>query len=350
MNSGRRVLHIDDDVALARLVARALGRRGYQVENAATGAAGLDRIAEGGIDVVVLDHFLAGEIGLGVLKTLNAQAGAPPVVYVTGSTETTVAVEALKAGAADYVLKSVDEEFLVLLESAIEQAVEKGRLQREKEKAEQEVRAARDRAELLLAEVNHRVSNSLSLVAALVRLQSSAVRDATARDALTETQARLAAIAGLHRRLYTSDDVRLVELDSYLEGLVGELDASMKEAGHRARIVHRLEPFSVLTDRAVSVGMIVTELVTNACKYAYAPDQSGEVRVVLERADGGTILAVEDDGVGWDGKGKPKGTGLGSRIVQAMATNLNTAITYDGGKPGTRAWLKLDDTQAPTTG
>lgn len=341
MNTGLRVLHIDDDLALARLVQRALERRGYTVENASTGAAGLERVAQGGIDVVVLDHYLGGETGLSILKELHARPEAPAVVYVTGSTETLVAVEALKSGAFDYVSKTVSDEFIVLLENAIQQAAEKARLRREKEKAEQEVRAARDRAELLLAEVNHRVSNSLSLVAALVRLQSGAVTDARARDALTETQARLTAIAGLHRRLYTSDDIRLVELDSYLEGLVSELDASMKEAGHGASINHSLEPFTVPTDRAVSVGMIVTELVTNACKYAYSPERPGQVRVVLRRVGDDMLLSVEDDGVGWDGQGKPKGTGLGTRIVQAMATNLNTTINYDAGQ-GTRAWLKLD--------
>src|SRR5690606_30542774 len=118
--------------------------------------------------------------------------------------ETAIAVEALKSGAADYVHKSVDEDFFVLLASAIDQAVEQSRLREAKEAAEREVREARDRAELLLAEVNHRVANSLALVASLVRLQSSSVSDPTAKDALSETEARITAIAGLHRRLYTS--------------------------------------------------------------------------------------------------------------------------------------------------
>ncbi len=329
-NSGVRVLHIDDDEALGHLVARALGRRGYAVENRPTAEAGLARIAEGGIDAVVLDHYLASGTGFAVLERLAGMPNPPPAVYVTATADTQIAVEALKAGAADYVHKSVDEGFVTLLVSAIDQAVEKARLKREKERAEQEVRDARDRAELLLAEVNHRVANSLALVASLVRMQASAVSDPTARDALAETQARISAIAGLHRKLYTSEDVRTVALDSYLTALMAELDTSMKAAGHRPRMRLDLTPFRLPTDRAISVGLLVTELVTNAYKYAYADREPGEVRLLLQARDeeGAAWLAVEDDGVGWDGTGAPQGTGLGMRIVRAMAQTLGTDVSY----------------------
>lgn len=342
-----RVLHIDDDDALARLIQRVLGRAGYQVENAATGEAGLARIREGGIDAVVLDHYLGGETGLRILQCLAGIPDAPPVVYVTGSTEPMVAVEALKAGAADYVLKTAGEDFPLLLESAIALAMKKAGLQREKDRAEREVREARDRAELLLAEVNHRVSNSLALVAALVRMQISAVSDQTARDALAETQARLSAIADLHRRLYTSDDIGHVDLNAYLGTVVGTLEASMKAAGHLPRVRHALAPFRIATDKAVSVGMIVTELVTNACKYAYPGGETGEVRVLLQVKDGvQAVLTVEDDGVGLPEGDAPKGTGLGTRIVQAMATSLGTSINYGSEGRGTRAWIVIDISDA----
>ena len=86
-------------------------------------------------------------------------------MYVTAAAEPTVAVAALKSGATDYVLKTVGEEFFELLGTAIDQAIEKARLRRERDRAEREVREARDRAEALLHEVNHRVANSLALVA-----------------------------------------------------------------------------------------------------------------------------------------------------------------------------------------
>lgn len=337
-----RVLYIDDDPALARLVQKYLQRRGFVVEHSSDIDHGMARIEATAIDVVVLDHYLASGTGLDVLQALKQRASAPPVVYVTGSSEATIAVDALKAGAADYVLKSVGDEFFVLLSSAIDQSLEKARLQREKEHAEKDVRDARDRAEILLAEVNHRVANSLALVAALVRMQASAVSEPKAKDALAETQARISAIAGLHRRLYTSEDVTMVDLDAYISTLIKELDGSMKAAGHASRIRADLDSLTVPTDKAVSIGMIVTELVTNAYKYAYPGDTKGEVRVLIRREGSDmAVLRVEDDGVGWNGQGKPKGTGLGTRIVKAMATNLNTSIVYGDGVGGTRLSMEL---------
>ena len=229
-----RVLYIDDDPGLARLVQRTLGRKGYVVENVATSEDGFSRLAQGGIDVIALDHFLPTGTGLDFLAELKKHEAAPPVVYVTAAGETTVAVAALKAGAADYVAKTVGDEFLELLASAIGQAMEKAKLEREKDRAEREVREARDRAEVLLHEVNHRVANSLALVAALVGMQAKSITEPAVKNALGEIQGRISAIAGVHRRLYTSQDVRSVEISDYLGSLLQDIEATLKEAGHKA--------------------------------------------------------------------------------------------------------------------
>lgn len=338
-----RVLYVDDDPALARLVERRLSRRGYAVEHAPTSEEGLERVRQGGIDVIALDHYLPGCTGLDLLAALAAIPDPPPVVYVTGSAETAVAVAALKAGAFDYVPKTVTDEFQELLVEAIEQALDKARLKRERDRAEREMRAAKERAEVLLGEVNHRVANSLALVASMVGMQARTSTEPTVREALSEMQARISAIAGIHRRLYTSDDVRFVDLGDYLTSLIDDLKVSMRNLGRGARVLVEVENLRVPTDKAVSLGVILAELVTNAFKYAYPDRHDGEVRVRLAAvAAGRAQLSVEDDGVGWTGEGKIQGTGLGSRIVKAMAASLASAVQYERLPVGTRASLTFD--------
>jgi two-component sensor histidine kinase/CHASE3 domain sensor protein len=198
---------------------------------------------------------------------------------------------------------------------------------------------ARDRAEVLLAEVNHRVANSLALVASLVKLQSKAVRDEAAKEALDETQGRIYAISLVHKRLYTSGDVRFVALDEYLSSLLEHLETSMRAEGHGASLRYEIEPLKLPTDASINLGVVVTEWVTNAFKYAY-PDHPGEVRVLLKAAlQGRAELVVEDDGVGRSSDTSVKGTGLGTRIVNAMASTMSAEIRYLAREPGTAASL-----------
>jgi two-component sensor histidine kinase len=338
-----RILYIDDDPGLARLVRRTCEARGYVVEHALSGDAGLERLKLGGIDLVALDHHMPGHTGLEVLPRIKALENPPPVVYVTGSEDSRVAVAALKAGAVDYVWKDVQGHFRDLLAEAIGGALEQDRLRRAKDEADREVREARDRAQLLLQEVNHRVANSLALVSALARMQANFVVDPAAKTALEEMQARIAAIAGVHRRLYTSHDVQVVEIGSYLGSLVEELEASMKATGRDHAIgLEAGAEIQVPTDKAVSIGVIVTELVTNAYKYAYPAGVTGDIRVTVRRAEDGVIsLSVEDDGIGLSADGEVRGSGLGSRIVKAMATSLQSPVDYEDAPRGTRVRLRF---------
>jgi PAS domain S-box-containing protein len=133
-----RILYIDDDPGLCRLVQKDLERQGYVVEIATDGASGLVRIAQGGIDVVALDHYMPNQDGLETLASIRDLAEPPPVIYVTAMQEGRVAVAALKAGAADYVAKDIQGEFLPLLQRAIDAALDAVMLRRAKEAAEAE--------------------------------------------------------------------------------------------------------------------------------------------------------------------------------------------------------------------
>ena len=197
---------------------------------------------------------------------------------------------------------------------------------------------ARDRAEILRSEVNHRVGNSLALVSSLVNLQSRTLDDEGAKYALAEIQDRIFAISLVHKQLYTSGDVRTVALKEYLSALLGNLRSSLRSNGHGVNLSFEIDAVDLDTDASVNLGVIITELVTNAFKYAY-PDRAGEIRVRLRRLISDVELVVEDDGIGMPEGGTAIGPGGGTRIINALCASLGSQIKFRRRDPGTAASL-----------
>jgi len=340
------LLYIDDDEALARLVDRGLTRRGFHVVHAPSGAEGLARLKQGDIDVVALDQYMPDLDGLETLARIMAVPGAPPVVFVTASQDSTIAVTALKAGAADYLVKDIHGAFIPLLQVAAEGALRQSRLQKARDEAEAEVLASRDRfaalaaeREMLLREVNHRVGNSLQIIASLLHLQASSSTQEDVKAALTNAMGRVAAVAQVHRRLYTSHDLKSVLLNQYLDALLDDLRRSA-EGNRMSRLTLKAVQVEIDPDRAVAIGIIVNELVMNAVKYAY-PDQAGPIHVEVG-ADGDELtLSIADNGVGQSAKSDPRSTGMGQRIVSAMATKLEASVERDPNHDGTKIVLRF---------
>lgn len=199
---------------------------------------------------------------------------------------------------------------------------------------------ARDRAEVLLTEVNHRVANNLSFVSALIRLQRQAIPDKVAKEALDETSARIQAVAEIHKHLYTSGDVTSVAMDTYMTALLDQLEQTLTSGGFGATIKHDIEPVRVPTNAIISLGVVVTEWVTNAVKYAYE-GQPGEVRVLARKQDDKLLVAVQDDGIGMSAGTPARGTGVGSKIVTTIARSLKAEVDYSNRSPGTEARLVM---------
>jgi two-component sensor histidine kinase/CheY-like chemotaxis protein len=334
-----RILYIDDDEGLRRLVSRALQRRGFAVDCATDGLEGVTMAAEHRYDMVAVDHYMPGQDGLTTLQQICTLPEPPPVIYVSGSEESRVAVAALKAGAIDYVVKTVGEEFFDLLARAIEQGIIRVRMIAEKALAEERLRESNERLHAMLDEVNHRVANSLQLVSAFVHMQARSVQNEEARTALGDTQRRIAAIAQVHRRLYTGNSVNKVDMAEYLDSLLSELEETWSTPDAPRSLTLSAEPIALSTDKAVAVGVIVNELVSNACKYAYGATEGGGIRVALKGEGDKFMLSVEDDGCGMPANGAIKGTGLGSKLVGAMAATLKSSVDYDTTYKGVRATL-----------
>ena len=346
------VLYIDDDEALARLVTRGLTRSGFNVVHAASGIQGLERLAQGGIDVIALDQYMPGLDGLETLERILAIAHAPPVVFVTASQDSAIAVTALKAGALDYLVKDVQGDFIPLLQVAVNGALRQARMQKARDDAEAEVHASRDRyaalaaeREMLLREVNHRVGNSLQIIASLLHLQANSSTQDDVKAALTNAMGRVAAVAQVHRRLYTSHDLKSVLLNQYLEALLEDLRRSA-EGNKMSRLTLKAEQVEIDPDRAVAIGIIVNELVMNAVKYAY-PDGAGPIHVTLTAQGDDITMSITDDGVGLNVKIDPRSTGMGQRIVSAMATKLDATVERDPSHPGTRILMRFGRVNKP---
>jgi two-component sensor histidine kinase len=348
-----RVLYIDDDQGLCHVVKRDLERNGYSMDMAHDGTSGLATIEAERYDAIILDHHMPGLDGLSILGEIAKLDDPPPVVYVTGEAESKVAVAALKAGAEDYVVKEASADFLPLLRAGVAGAIQQREIRRAHAAAEAEVHAARDRfenlakeREVLIREINHRIGNSLQLVNAFLRLQAGAASQPETKTALSNAQVRVNAIGHVHRQLYTGSDVREIDLGRYLEDLVIDLRKALgTEAG--AHLSVAAEAIHTTTDRAVSIGMMVTELVLNATKYAYPQDQHGQVRVICRATAGGLELIVEDDGIGMDAAAPAKGGGLGQKIVGMMSAKLKAETSRDPAHKGVRMVIRIPD--APPT-
>jgi chemotaxis family two-component system sensor kinase Cph1 len=189
--------------------------------------------------------------------------------------------------------------------------------------------------EFLIGEVNHRVQNSLQLVASYLSLQSRSSDDPNLQSALGEARKRLSAVALVHRRLYRGDQIGVVDLARYIEELCADT-FSFKGKDWKQHLNLELAPVLVSTDRAVTLGLVLTELMINANKHAYG-GQEGPIAVELLEDRTHLQLIVSDRG---SGKLATDG-GFGSRMVEGLVRQIGGELTYSDNAPGLRTTLKL---------
>ena len=167
------------------------------------------------------------------------------------------------------------------------------RLQRRQDEDGAAKLAERD---LLLRELEHRMKNNFQTVASLIELQLRRANDEPAKLALREALNRVISISNAHRNLYAASDERAVNMGVYLKDLCANL-ADALFLGELVRLECRVEAGALDRDRAVAIGLIVNELVTNAAKHAFADGRPGQIRVAFARQPSGYIAwTVEDDG------------------------------------------------------
>ncbi|WP_198174894.1 sensor histidine kinase [Spirosoma arboris] len=204
-------------------------------------------------------------------------------------------------------------------------------------------RISRQNAELV-KEQNHRVKNNLQVVSSLLSLQSNRLDDETARTAVGESQMRVETMAILHRRLYDSDALAQVNLQEYIPELV---DIVLQTYGNiHIQPLYDIELIELSADRALALGLLLNELTTNACKYAFPSHSDPVFRISCQHKNNQIKLCVADNGAGFapplltDLSSKSQ-LSFGMRLIQMQVEQLRGSYQFTN-SGGTLFTLKFN--------
>ena len=216
---------------------------------------------------------------------------------------------------------------------AIDDVTERVRLEREHA-------VAHERIGLLLQELTHRVKNNLQLIAAMISIEARSHKSGEGKAALERVSHRITALGHLYSKLSKADTLEAVDSATYLDELCRDLIASVQKEGDTSiGLKTDIDSELLSTDRAILIGLIVNELVTNAAKYAFFSETKGTIEVTLKRVPGELRLTVADDGQGVDPRRLD--SGLGGRLVESFAKQLGGHVERESDSQGTTVRLIL---------
>jgi two-component sensor histidine kinase len=218
----------------------------------------------------------------------------------------------------------------------------------ERQRYERNLKAALEHQQVLVKEINHRVKNSLQLVASMLNLCAGAQDDSTVNQVLGDASARIGAISRAHDRLYRGSDVARIELQAYLSDICRDLTDATPDC---PVIFESKGPISMATDRAIRLALLVTELVTNAAKHACSEAGKGKVSVHLSRMDETNArVSVSDDGVGLPADFTlEQPSGFGTRLIKILAEQMGAQILVERPQRGSAfvVTMALDPDSGP---
>ncbi|AWN36207.1 sensor histidine kinase [Methylobacterium radiodurans] len=206
-----------------------------------------------------------------------------------------------------------------------------------------EARLLERHRDLLAAELAHRIKNSLQIITSFVSYEIRRAAEPCIAG-YQAMQARIGAVAGLYDVISRSASLGPVPVMPYLEGIAGSLRSSLLGTESGVRIEVQAEPLAIVADHAVTIGLIVNELATNAVKYAF-PGGRGRIALGVGRRDGEVVLTVADDGVGLAATaGSGPASGKGSRFVEAFVRQVGGILATASCKAGTTYTIRLPTT------
>jgi len=220
----------------------------------------------------------------------------------------------------------------------------------ERKAMEEQIRRSLKEKEMLLREIHHRVKNNMQIISTLLKLQLKNAEDATTRALFRESQNRILSMAMIHEKLYQSEGLHKIDLNDYINDLAHEVRASFGEISKRVDLKVEVEDIVLGMDTAIPCGLIIIELLSNALKYAFPENRSGQIYIGFGRTDQGAFeLTVRDDGVGLSiGVEIDRLKSLGLRLVADLATYQLQGEMDLARVKGTTVTVRFKDKQNPS--
>jgi two-component sensor histidine kinase len=210
------------------------------------------------------------------------------------------------------------------------------------ERVTAELRASEERKEALLREVHHRVKNNLAVICSLFYLQSTQAKDKETAHIFFDMENRVHSMALVHESLYGSGNLARIDFAEYARSLAQDIMASHANPDAPVRLITNLESVVMGVDLALSCGLILNELISNAFKHGF-PNSAGEIKLTLRSGpEGKCILSVEDSGVGIPSNlDVSTSKSLGLRLVRLLTQQIHGSFKLVKSDPGTSAYLQF---------
>jgi len=183
--------------------------------------------------------------------------------------------------------------------------------------------------EVILKEIHHRVKNNLQIINGLLFMQFKDNNDEKMKAQLKQSQERIKSMALVHNKLYESNETVHVYIKEYIRDLAGDILKTNTPPGKSVNLnIEENEPVNLSLDTSVSLGLILNELITNACKYAFSGSDTGHITISINKQGDGYQLQVKDDGSGLP-EGFQQKNSMGLRLVTNLSKQLGGSAKFE---------------------
>lgn len=322
-----RILLLEDSALDAELMTKALFAAGLPVsmERVVFEEDFSEALLNSEWDLVLADYCLPGFDGLSALALVRINRPELPFVFVSGALGEEAAVEALKRGATDYVVK----DRLDRLPATVLRALAEARERTEKRQAQDALQKLLDERTALLHELDHRVKNNLQLLLSLIGIESRHAVDGGSIRVLERMRGRLEALGAAHRDLYDKKGSSRFDVTHFARGLCEDLTASV--SGVTITLKFDIGNIEVGAAKAAPMALLFNEIIVNALNHAYK-DRQGKLKLAMHVRGGQLLFQLSDDAFSLGEKQAAQDSASGT-ILRGLARQLDAIVEWPRDKP-----------------